>query len=1130
MKTDVMGKSKDLLCVAVIMNRSPWGTLLFIPLLITAMLAGISGLASAATATTAGTISARDTSATTIRVTMPYTGDDTNPNNVASVQWKLCSQETYPPVWINAEHSASPYQIDVTYLTPGTCYTIKAMYLDSDSVIGKNVQTVNITAGWDSTLLHNSNRFPGSTKWQAQGGWGQGGQYGEINCETCHTKITTNIKRIKDTPLTAETGSFPAQTDLRAPNFQSVTAPNGFGDDSDNHTSSSKICEVCHSTTSYHRYNTTGQTVKIHYNNYDCIACHKHSGGFSPPECNTCHGYPPTDATLTSFEGKTTGSVTSGKHATHVTTLGFDCDNCHKNNVMPQLSSVPGLENRWDISISFSNFGITTGSYSGQAGSSYNNAAGTTAVCSNVYCHGSTLYQGRNPLPPPDQLPAPTPSWTTGTIVCGNCHKTDLTRSDINGALPGTVASHARHAGTGNRTQGMPCSDCHGTSGAGAAGHVSGTIEWALNTAKAGTDAKYKGAVSGFVNNPAPSSSYGQCTNVYCHSNAQPEGGVGVPDQYKTPTWGNNSTGTCGTCHNEIPGSNHGVAAYMASGSHTKHLSYRYVAEMGTALEDGFMCVICHSWQPAYSLPTRDCYTCHSYTSTKHANRQVEVAIVSNFNQGGLSSYSGTPAPGDGYGSCSTTYCHSTGQSLTDGSSATPTSYSSPDWGAPASAACGTCHPATKAAFNTTNSGSHMKHLNATSVSGCDACHTAVAADGSSYPDVIAGYYPKKTLHVNKLIDVASGLVYELSPGVSAAGTPGNGYGTCSTVSCHSNGSGSYKTTPVWGSVGTGCNMCHDAQPTSGAHARHVNTAASGYGSTSVSTTGGVNDFGCGNCHPVDIASHADGTVQITLNNTHAGTLKSKNNVADDTGGYTRTAGVSVTCAAAYCHTRGNGTFDRSSLDWFSTYTGDRCSHCHYNSPDTGSHATHIMPGIHYDNIYTGTSGLKPTSTRTVIINQPIEQRPHGNAATATTISCNNCHSGTVNTAYNRRNSQCITCHDLGQAVDTAKGDADMIIASGSTMHLDGSVQVSLPNAATVRSKAQLRNDGATATGAPLGWTRNINYKDMVQASNDSSLLNSTGLDWNSGSKTCTTACHLMQQSPVWGTTSTCTSCHTVLP
>ena len=98
---------------------------------------------------------------TSIIVTMPYTGD-TDLNNTARVQWKLCTDAAYPAPpanTINAAHSASPYQVTITGLAASTCYNIQATYLDG-AVYGTSPQVLKIASTWDDTLLHNSNRFP----------------------------------------------------------------------------------------------------------------------------------------------------------------------------------------------------------------------------------------------------------------------------------------------------------------------------------------------------------------------------------------------------------------------------------------------------------------------------------------------------------------------------------------------------------------------------------------------------------------------------------------------------------------------------------------------------------------------------------------------------------------------------------------------------------------------------------------------------------------------------------------------------------------------------------------------------------------------------------------------------------
>ncbi|MBI5100888.1 MAG: choice-of-anchor D domain-containing protein [Nitrospirae bacterium] len=147
-----------------------------------------------------------------------------------------------------------------------------------------------------SQILHNSNRYgsclnapeytgTSQTLCQMNGGiwtptnkwggaWGlPGSLYGPIGCLTCHEKSSPNIKRIVGT-VNAPTGSFPGSNVV-------FNNPTEFGDDSDYHTSSSRICEVCHIVTDHHRYDASGQTDgNSHHNGTDCILCHPHNKGF----------------------------------------------------------------------------------------------------------------------------------------------------------------------------------------------------------------------------------------------------------------------------------------------------------------------------------------------------------------------------------------------------------------------------------------------------------------------------------------------------------------------------------------------------------------------------------------------------------------------------------------------------------------------------------------------------------------------------------------------------------------------------------------------------------------------------------------------------------------------------------
>jgi predicted CxxxxCH...CXXCH cytochrome family protein len=466
------------------------------------------------------------------------------------------------------------------------------------------------------------------------------------------------------------------------------------------------------------------------------------------------------------------------------------------------------------------------------------------------------------------------------------------------------------------------------------------------------------------------------------------------------------------------------------------------------------------------------CDTCHA--GNTHVNKNIDVTT---------GTYSQAPnPPGNGYGACSTASCHDDG---TGASVATPT------WGTAVND-CSECHakqPATA---------SHTKHL-----TGLTAGFNRNAVCGDCHDGAVEGTTAPST-HGDDNVDVFDSLAGDLGypTTVAKGGAP---YNNCTTAYCHSNGLSAFATV-TWGNLSTGCNFCHSNLPATGAHGKHVKTAATSYGSTSASTTGGNNDFGCGNCHPVSITNHMNGSVDILLTDgVLADPLKDLN---APTAGKTGT-GATTVCNLTYCHSDGTKTgaaiVAGASPQWGAVFSGDSCAMCHGNSPATGSHPTHVMAGIHYDNIYTGTTGLAAMGNTAT--------GAHGNAATATTINCNICHNATVTSAANDKNAACSSCH-----TGTPMGNA--AIAAASVKHLDGAIQVEL-KAGAVLSKAQIRG-----TTSPTDWTRITGYK--VAGAYDSATINVA--DWTAAGKTCTTACHLGNASPAWGTPATCYSCHTALP
>jgi len=155
---------------------------------------------------------------------------------------------------------------------------------------------------------------------------------------------------------------------------------------------------------------------------------------------------------------------------------------------------------------------------------------------------------------------------------------------------------------------------------------------------------------------------------------------------------------------------------------------------------------------------------------------------------------------------------------------------------------CSSCHANT--------SGSHPAHLN--SGFGCVDCHSATASSNTTL-------IPGTTTHLNGVINLLPGPARSFS--YSA--------GTCSSISCHNNGSATWGTT-------LGCNGCHgyppayaNGSPKANSHANH--------------------SFGCGTCHA---GTTVDGT---TISNTSLHV----------NGMYDVTAGAGITFTYTYASTGG---------------------------------------------------------------------------------------------------------------------------------------------------------------------------------------------------------------------------------
>ncbi|MFZ2196824.1 MAG: CxxxxCH/CxxCH domain-containing protein, partial [Thermodesulfovibrionales bacterium] len=772
------------------------------------MVFGLCSLSEAANATTSGVVSAQAFDETSILVRMPYTGDD-NGDNTCTVEFKPCTEGTYT-VWItNAPHTSSPYKTTITGLQPNSCYDIKTTFNDADNLSGAVTQTTRITSTWDNTLLHNINRFPSSGKWTAEGGWGlPGTKYGNIVCETCHTRNAPNIKRISGNISAPETADqFPGQTGGLGINFNSMTTQDGFGDDTGGHTESRKICEYCHSQTAYHRYNTAAQSYLTHNNNADCLGCHPHAVGFyyATGACDSCHGNPPITSSVGGPEGLAsvpqTGSETPGAHSAH-TAKSVACISCHYNS-----AGTGGTHRDSSVTLGFYAFdgGYQGGAYDGQtAVSSYNASTTTPATtvsktgaktCSNIYCHGATMA--------PNGGTNTTPQWDlSSTGACGACH-------GATSANPPTRGNHTKHAGSANGGRALSCTVCHYNY---ASTHVNNEANVAFDTE---TYTWLSGA--SYSGDTTMLNAYGSCTNIYCHSNANPapnsDPAKNEPNEYKIVTWGQTGPFACDSCHR---------------GKLTDTLTMR---------SNGHDRLVGKDWIRKYP-----CEYCHAATvdgggniiePTRHGNNVKDVLMSSQWAIVGR----GAPSYNAGTKVCSNVYCHSDG--TTDPEQVRPFGWTENG------THCNTCHGHPRESCSSTgchdgridvngrdwpiktgwpsgeewkeampmfpNEGagtaranSHPRHLQTNFP--CDKCHYATIKNGTCTVCHTAGIPPGSmsevahidpAFHVNKEKDVV----------FKEGGTFNATTKACSNTACHTGG-----TDPQWGgSINTSiiCLNCH---------------------------------------------------------------------------------------------------------------------------------------------------------------------------------------------------------------------------------------------------------------------------------------------------------------------------------
>ena len=298
---------------------------------------------------------------------------------------------------------------------------------------------------------------------------------------------------------------------------------------------------------------------------------------------------------------------------------------------------------------------------------------------------------------------------------------------------------------------------------------------------------------------------------------------------------------------------------------------------------------------------------------------------------------------------------------------------------------------------------SHAVHAGTFTVSGqrayaCRTCH--LGADHLNHA--------QPALHADHAIQVGIAATVDGNGGsgnYTGNAAPGNAYGYCYTVTCHSDGviaresparrTGAVFDTVTWGGT-LACGACHAAVPITGSHRTHV---AASFGPR----------MDCGGCHPQDAfdgeyssdyqsRTHADGAVQFAKGSTV--TPLSGTQVCAACHGNDG-VGTELTAARGHWYYTTNTSLDRWA--YAATAAVEYCTSCHDATPGQVS-----SPAF---------AGTRTGPNRTAFYKA--NQGGHGFSGTLTA-------SGRASARY-----RCSVCHRPGDAghFDAGSGDDDRLRA-----------------------------------------------------------------------------------------------------
>ncbi|ABQ26024.1 CxxxxCH/CxxCH domain c-type cytochrome [Geotalea uraniireducens] len=999
------------------------------------------------------------------------------------------AQFNNPPVNANTTNPTSDLNARLTRtggsLVCSTCHGVH--YSDSSSATFDNNSGFNALKPSDGSLLRtdlhgaNADDLNICTNCHA-GKVAHNGRNQNIQCADCHgghvdfdPNAVTAQQRIPNVWLVRR--YMNVSTVLRSAKnkpvyFQSTTVKN-YKDASGN-----GVCQSCHDV-------PVGSGYPDEHARLDtttCNACHFHGntkGSFTAiGACNTCHGYPPHGNSAGGPNGYavfngTPSPFTNESSSAHITHSGGivyskQCVDCHQGNTH-QAGTFQDV------------FIDTTGRIASSFGATptFNGTPATAPTCSNVYCHSDGA--PRNASLVPVLTTKTIPGWANGrgAIVgqpdeCRQCHG-DATTLATN--------SHGKHL-----ADSIGCTVCH--NGTVSSNNAIKDFNTHANGVK---DVRFGGTLT---TGGTWTVSAATCSGIYCHSNVQGANGNGAPTAFASPVWGS-VTITCGSCHVDMSSS------ASATGSHIKH-----------AQATGIACSICHNGAGA--------------GTALHANGVIENSFSGPSATGTIYSQANLPA-GNGYGSCSNSYCHSNVQG-TNGIGA-PTQNGTPTWGG--LFPCGSCH--VKMDTDVSAPGSHVAHANTTGSGNgrlpCSTCHSG-AGSGT-------------TNHANQVINLAFtgsavNTVYSLGNNVA----PGSGYGSCSATYCHGSAA------PTWGGAHLVCNSCHGASNngdlSAGAtgHAIHYNSAAVFSSITgSNAHTSSAYAYGCKNCHPTN--SHANGPatanraaevggLKITAY-TEAGTP-----ATDPKGMKYTTAGTCTTV----CHTDGNGGAPKVAVNWGTAQVGgSNCGVCHNKQGDASP--TWSAPHTKHVNTYTFTcrNCHFGTASDNATINGASGKNQHPNGVKDVAFSYN----AILRTTWSSTGTQCINtyCHSDGAVFATpTHGTLSWTTppsincgschgggtASGSPTAVSKANSHAKHTGNNINSCYQCHNSVVNNAGAIINPTLHVNQAYNIQQSGGSVTFTLARQGTDTTATQCSTvSCHGGGGSPTtvtWGTTLNCQDCH----